>query len=208
MRTYSLGRDTKAEESIITEHQKQLFISQFNPHFLFNALNLIKGYAYVEPRTAGLVVDDFSVYLRGCIEVIKNPKVVPFSWELEKMNAYIRIEEKRFYNLEVNIDIEHLDFMVPGMTILPFVKEAVNRAVYTKEEVGQVFIHTLHDGENSKIIIEDNGGEEEMKYLKGMGISQWSSILEKDVDAQIETEQLSENKRRLTITIPDEKEIF
>lgn len=88
-----------------SEAQKQILLQQLHPHFLFNALSVLKSLIRENPREAGTYAMKLSEFLHYSV---KAPTLitVPLHQELEFTLGYIELQKARFENsFTWNIDI-------------------------------------------------------------------------------------------------------
>jgi len=75
--------------------QKQALIQQLNPHFLFNALSILKSLIDEDPNTAKTYVVKLSDFLRHAIEA-GGQELVSVKSEIEFARGYLAIQQLRF----------------------------------------------------------------------------------------------------------------
>jgi hypothetical protein len=80
------------QELELTQTNVRLMQEQISPHFIFNALYIIKALVFVEPKKAVQAIENFSVYLRRNIDSLKSSELIPFESELEHIEAFLAIE--------------------------------------------------------------------------------------------------------------------
>lgn len=118
--------------------QIEALISQINPHFLYNTLQLIKTEAAMgEPREVSATVNCLSRFLRYTIN--NQEYYVPLREELAHIGYYMEIYKKRFpdkYVLEIEADDRAGEFMVPKLILQPFVENAIKHGLRQKEGTG------------------------------------------------------------------------
>ncbi|MGL4282472.1 histidine kinase [Eubacterium aggregans] len=68
-------------------------MSQIQPHFLYNSLNTIYHLCGKDPQSARVAVNDFSEYLRGNLDSLKQLRPVPFETELRHVKTYLSLEK-------------------------------------------------------------------------------------------------------------------
>ncbi|MBR6228951.1 MAG: histidine kinase [Eubacterium sp.] len=140
------------------EAEVQVMVSQIRPHFMYNALSSIAMLCKLDPDTAYNATIQFSDYLRGNMDSLKNTEPVPFEKELAHLEKYLYIEKLRFKKkLNVEYDIQTRDFEVPQLSVQPLVENAVKHGVGMKKEGGTVRIATRETEDACEIIISDDG---------------------------------------------------
>lgn len=138
--------------------QIEALISQINPHFLYNTLQLIKTES-VKGKTQEVsdTINCLSSFLRYTID---NKKLyVTLEEELDYIRAYIEIYKKRFpgkYTLQIHAGEEIRGSQIPKLTLQPVVENAVKHGMSKKDGPGFLRI-TVTDGPDLMIVIEDNG---------------------------------------------------
>ena len=145
--------------------QKELYeakvgvmVSQIRPHFIYNALTSIAMMCTIDPETAQEATVTFADYLRGNMDSLNQSKPVPFTTELEHLKKYLYIEKMRFDDLlNVEYDIQTVDFQLPLLSIQPLVENAVKHGVGMKEDGGTVTIATKETDSAYEVIIKDDG---------------------------------------------------
>lgn len=145
--------------------QKELYeakvgvmVSQIRPHFIYNALTSIAMMCTIDPETAQEATVTFADYLRGNMDSLNQSKPVPFTTELEHLKKYLYIEKMRFDDLlNVEYDIQTVDFQLPLLSIQPLAENAVKHGVGMKEDGGTVTIATKETDTAYEVIIKDDG---------------------------------------------------
>ena len=140
------------------EAKVSVMVSQIRPHFMYNALSSIAILCKLNPDTAYNATVTFSDYLRGNMDSLKQTAPVPFTRELEHLKKYLYIEKLRFDDqLNIEYDIQAIDFEIPLLSIQPLVENAVKHGVGMKEDGGTVKISTCETDDAYEVIIEDDG---------------------------------------------------
>ncbi|MGN0182344.1 MAG: sensor histidine kinase [Candidatus Ornithomonoglobus sp.] len=135
-----------------------VMLSQIQPHFLHNTINVIRDLCYENPEQAYDALNDFSVYLRGNIDALSKRTLVHFSSELTHIRAYLKIEKLRFGDrLRVVYDIGAEDFFLPSLTVQPIVENAVKHGISEKEDGGTLTLRTRCEEDSVLIEITDDG---------------------------------------------------
>ncbi|HBN55813.1 MAG TPA: hypothetical protein DD414_03475, partial [Lachnospiraceae bacterium] len=138
--------------------QIEALISQINPHFLYNTLQLIKTESIKgETEEVRDTINCLSCFLRYTID---NKKLyVTLAEELDYIRAYMEIYRKRFpgkYTLLIHMEEEVQDNIIPKLTLQPVVENAVKHGMSKKNGPGVIQI-TVTDGPDLMVVIEDNG---------------------------------------------------
>ncbi len=153
-----LEAEKQAMEMKLQESHISIMLSQIQPHFLYNTLNSIYQLCETNPMLARSMVNSFSEYLRNNLSSLDEPGLISFETELAHIKTYLDIEKIRFDDtLEIEYDIECVDFMLPVLTVQPIVENAVKHGTSKKRGGGKVCISTREDGENYVITVSDTG---------------------------------------------------
>ena len=146
----------KKEE--IENLQLNMVITQMQPHFIFNVLNIIYYLCAKDTKLAQTAIDDFSSYLRTNIDSLVSDELAPFSKELEHVKNYLDLEKLRFdEELEIEYDIGPTDFHLPMLVVQPLVENAVKHGIAKSPNGGKLIVRTIEDYDNYYIYVIDNG---------------------------------------------------
>lgn len=153
-----IEKELVKKELALSESNNSLVLSQIQPHFLYNSLTSIYRLCDTKPEEAKEAVSNFSKYLRGNLDSIKQTKMITFSDELKHLQAYLALEKIRYDEyLEVEYDIEESEFFIPPLTVQPLVENAVNHGISDLPDGGKVKISTRDMGDAYEITVSDNG---------------------------------------------------
>lgn len=151
---------TSYERDLRDLEQKALRM-QMNPHFIFNALNTIKGY-YAESRDeeASEYISKFSRLLRLILE--SDSKLIFLEQEVEILSLYLELTAIRYgnkfnYKIDVHDTLDRAEVTLPPMLIQPILENAIIHGVAPKEGYGQINIKFINDNDKLVCIVEDNG---------------------------------------------------
>lgn len=155
----SIDLKAKAYEAEMSVVQKSL-----NPHFIFNCLNLIDSFLYVNNcRSARTVLFNFSDLLRLVID--KSPqRLIPMSEELRIVELYVELERSRSdqsfaFDAAVRPAVDITKLYVPPLIVQPIVENAIKHGILNNPG-GQGKIQLLVDFAADNLLrikIEDNG---------------------------------------------------
>lgn len=150
--------EKQAMELKLQESQISIMLSQIQPHFLYNTLNSIYQLCETNPMRARSMVNSFAEYLRNNLSSLEETGLISFETELSHINTYLDIEKVRFEDtLEIEYDIQCIDFFLPVLTVQPIVENAVKHGTSKKRGGGKVIISTLEENENYIIKVFDTG---------------------------------------------------
>ncbi|MFN0215405.1 MAG: two-component regulator propeller domain-containing protein [Saprospiraceae bacterium] len=134
---------------------------QMNPHFIFNALNTIKGYYGQEKVVeANAFIGKFARLLR--LNLDYSDTTIPLDQEMELLNIYLQLSQIRYpdkINFQINIDssLNAMEIMIPSMLLQPFVENAVIHGVVPKKGRGDIVVDFRAAGEEITVSIRDTG---------------------------------------------------
>lgn len=148
------------EKQMLELEQKALRM-QMNPHFIFNALNTIKGY-YSEGNDikAGNYIAKFSKLLRMLLNT--DGQNTTLDNEIEMLKLYveltrIRYHEKFEYTIKVGSELMPADILIPSLLLQPIVENAIIHGLAAKTNQGQLLISFEKQAGDLICIVEDNG---------------------------------------------------
>lgn len=135
--------------------------SQMNPHFIFNALNTIQAYIYMNDKAnATGYLSKFSKLTRHILELSEKEKV-QVSEEIKALELYLELEKMRFQeDFSYSICYEKIDisgYMIPSMLIQPYVENAIKHGLLHLEGKKELSVKFSIESSNLCIEIEDNG---------------------------------------------------
>ena len=135
---------------------------QIQPHYLFNTLSVIRSLYHENMEEGDEVMAMFSKNFRQSIKNM-NEEMIPFEKEIETINQYIELENKRFSKpFDLILDLDFVNFMVPPLTIEPIIENSVNYSKVNEKDDGFISISSSLENGNVIIVINDNG----IGYLK------------------------------------------
>ena len=146
-------------EMRLVEAQLQALQRQLHPHFLFNTLNAIAGLMRTDVDAADRMMDRLGDLLRMTLNT-SNIQEVALKEELELLQKYLDIEQTRFgprLAVQMTIDPETLDALVPNFMLQPLVENAVRHGIAPHSRPGRITISAGRDGERLTIHIVDSG---------------------------------------------------
>jgi sensor histidine kinase YesM len=175
----------KSMENIFLQTQLQLkkeelkFLKmQVHPHFLFNTLNTLYGFALKKADETPEMILKLSNLLDYILYQIDKP-LVPLSEELNHIEDYISLEKMRF-NESLKVDFKtndvHLDYQIAPMLLIPFVENSFKHGSLIKG-ILTISIEVSMDGNELTFCIK-NSHTPEHKETKGIGLENIKKRLE------------------------------
>lgn len=146
----------------IADVESQAFRAQMNPHFIFNALNSIKGLIVnKQDKEAAIYISKFSKLVRNILDHSRS-KTILLSVELDTLEMYIKLEQMRFrdsfeYDIQVDRNIESDSIFIPPVTIQPFVENAIWHGFKNNHRENRIEIKIKEINDELHISIQDNG---------------------------------------------------
>lgn len=183
---YQLFQEEK-EKSLRSEalaHEAQLLMLryQLNPHFLFNTLNAISTLVLAKRnRQANEMLTKLSKFLRYSLDHSPFDRV-SLTHELTTSQLYLEIEKVRFgerLTLDVNIDREVGDALVPTMLLQPIIENSIKHGISKSETGGTITISAWKEERHLILEVTDDGpglasidpAQNELSLSTGVGVS-------------------------------------
>lgn len=144
--------------------------AQINPHFLYNALNLIYTMALIRGA------DDIAEITNALSDIFKislskGESIIPLSKELEYIRKYVLIQQYRFSKEKIQLNIECgedlLDYPLPKFLIQPLVENSVLHGIEPTSRYCHLNILCHTEDQYLFISVEDDGigtDEEDIFY--------------------------------------------
>ena len=115
----------------IKDQELQYLKKQIHPHFLFNTLNTIYGFALKGSKDTPEIILKLSNLLDYILYQVSKPKV-SLNEEILHLKEYIDLERIRFQDtlkISFESDIADSDKLIPPMLLIPFVENAFKHGV-------------------------------------------------------------------------------
>ncbi len=111
----------------------QMLKNQVNPHFLFNSLNTLTSLVEQNPTEAVKFIKKLSDVYRYVLEQRDNEMVL-LQDEIDLVKSYVFMQQHRYgENLMVSINVEHLNWMLPPMSMQMLLENAIKHNTITEE---------------------------------------------------------------------------
>ena len=131
--------------------------AQIKPHFVFNVLLSIKNLYHSDTELGDEAIDLFSKHLRAQVEAT-GADMIPFEKELDNIRIFTDLENiRRDKNMNVIFDIEYSDFLIPALSLQPFIENAIKYSKINEKEDGYIRISSVYQNGDVLLEISDNG---------------------------------------------------
>lgn len=209
---YILRTTRRADASVIYEKrlnelQASILKNQINPHFIFNALNVIKSQYLISNARGDAAMDIFSKHLRAYVEA-GDKFLVPLSKEIDNLNSYLEILNLSSDNkFTVYYDIESFDFEVPYFSLQPIIENAYKYSQIQFKDNGYLRIVTNEDDDFYHILVIDNGVGFDVNTIKNTstGIKNSKDRFKLLLNANFEIDSKIGEGTKVIIDIPKKK---
>lgn len=146
------------QTKLATSMELKMLQSQINPHFLFNTINTIASLIRTDPETARTLLREFAVFYRRTLE--DSADLIVFAREIEQTQRYFTFEVARFgaerVAMQVDIDAEVEDMLVPPFLIQPLVENAMRHAMPSEGRL-TVTVTGRIEGNDVVVSVADDG---------------------------------------------------
>lgn len=208
---YQGARRAKKLEKELEESRIAILLSQMQPHFIHNILNVIYYLIGKDPAAAQGAVSKFSDHLRNNLEAIAQKELITFRKELDHIYTYLELEQIRFgEELSIVYDIEEDSFLLPVLSIQPLVENAVKHGIAKKRGGGVVTISSQQTENAYRITVSDTGvGFDVERYMDDgkvhVGLINVRQRLASRMNATVDVDSTPGKGTTVTVTIPREK---
>ena len=195
-------------EQKVKELQSTILLEQINPHFIFNSLVLIKS-IYLQDRKRGdRAIDLLSKHIRANVDVKGGKLLIPIEEELKNVQCFVELANMQNNEpLNVFFNIDAYDFMVPALSIEPFIENAIKYSRIQSIEDGYIEVSTEEDDNYYIIKVEDNGvgmDEGDRRKKNSHGIRNALQRFEFLLKATTRVESMPNKGTTIEIRIPKE----
>lgn len=164
-----LQKEKAVFEKELSELEQKALNLQMNPHFIFNAINAIKGfYATSDKVTAEDYIDKFAALMRVILEK-STAETLSLKEEIFILKTYlelavVRYDNKFSFDIKISDGINISQVHLPPMLLQPIVENAVVHGMGPLQKDGKIVVSFEQQGSMLVCTIEDNGlGMEHMR---------------------------------------------
>lgn len=121
-------------QELVTESERKLLHSQFNPHFIFNVLETIR-YAIPHEATEPLsMIESLAKIMRYSIST--SEELVPIEKDQVYLKEYLKLEKLRYeerLSYAIEVDEEIMDVKIPKLIFQPLVENSIKHGFFGYE---------------------------------------------------------------------------
>ncbi|MFT6747150.1 MAG: sensor histidine kinase YesM [Glaciecola sp.] len=146
--------------------------SQLNPHFMFNAMNVIRALIDEDSSKAKDGITQLSNILRHTLNV-NQQKLITIKEELEIVSDYLSLEKLRFeerLHWENNIDQKFMRYSIPPMLLQTIVENGIKHGIANLVQGGQIKLHAEETEDGFSVCVVSDGQYNENNKSKGLGL--------------------------------------
>ena len=146
------------QKQLLSQAEIRALQAQINPHFLFNALNMIAFYCRTDSETARTLLIDLGDYYRNNMNRFEG--LVDLETEIRYVESYVSIEKARFrekLTIEYSFSPETKEVDVPPLVLQPLVENAILHGLLPKKNGGKITLSSMRDADEIVLSVEDDG---------------------------------------------------
>lgn len=132
--------------------------SQFNPHFLYNTLELISITMYIDPKISDRIIQDLNEILRYSINDMSFLRFDEDILYIYKFLDIEKIKSEENFTYEIDMDDESGEVLVPKLFLQPILENSLKYARKSRSKL-DLKIDIKHNDKNLLIRVRDNGRE-------------------------------------------------
>jgi len=190
----------------LAQAQLQALKMQIHPHFLFNTLNSIAALLHKDVEAADKMIARLGDFLRLTL-TRGEEQTLDFDQELGFLKCYLDIEHIRFQDrltVEMDIEPETLNVIVPNLILQPIVENAVRHGISKRASSGHITIRARQQNNRLILQVEDNGPglkSNSNGSHSGIGLSNTRARLEQFYGDDFSFEIANNDGRGVTVTL-------
>jgi signal transduction histidine kinase len=173
LRFMAYARVNRERERELTEARMAALKMQLQPHFLFNALNMIASHVHDEPAIADAMLQHLSSFLRATLRA-SSAQEVPLREEIAFVDSYLEIMKARFegrLRVDMTLPADVRETLVPPLLLQPLVENSITHSLRDHTKRAEISIAAQRHGDRLRLVIEDNGPGINGAPSGGIGLS-------------------------------------
>ncbi len=154
----------------LKEQELNFLKMQIHPHFLFNSLNTIYGYALQHKNEAPEMILKLSNLLDYILYQVNKPKVL-LQNEINHLKDYISLEKLRFHDrlvIDFTDNSQAKNFEIAPMLLIPFVENSFKHGAIVDEKLTvKIYLDVQNDELSFSV---ENSSSIKTKKTNGIGL--------------------------------------
>jgi len=146
-------------EAALKDAELRALRGQLNPHFLFNALNVVRRLAATDPSRTRQAITQLAGLLRDTLNGSEEP-AIKLSAELRQVDAYLQLEKLRFeerLQLDWRVPPEAMPRPVPPYSVLTLVENAMKHGIAARIAGGRLEVEAVLEEDATVIRVLNSG---------------------------------------------------
>ena len=193
----------KAQERIASlnlvnlKAQKQTLTQQLQPHFLFNALSILKSLIHDNKYLAEKYTVQLSDFLRYSVDSHNND-LVTLEEELKFVKDYIDLQKIRFgegFTYSLNTEEEVMQYKVPVFAIQTLVENAFKHNYFTEKNPMNISVKVKAD----KVLVSNDIKSLRLTERSGTGLE---NLKKRYVLYGFDSVMVDQSEKQFSVTIP------
>jgi len=169
-----LEEKLRAEKSnaLLRQAQLQRLTQQMQPHFLFNALNMVSSLMHSDVEKADATLIQLADVLRTTLDLSELHEA-PLATELRLVRGYARVMEERYADrvaIDWRIDEAALACTVPVMSIQPLLENIFKHTVERRRQPTRITLSAMRDDAGLLVRLDDDSGALNPADTPGIGL--------------------------------------
>lgn len=131
--------------------------AQFNPHFAFNVLEMLRYEILFDPENAAEIVVSFANLLRYNIHY--GSTMVPIETDIKYVEDYLKLQKMRFnrrLDYSIHVDESILETKIPKLIIQPLIENSIKHCIEDTFHL-EITINILREGDYIYMSVKDDG---------------------------------------------------
>ncbi len=169
--TLSKLRESQLRSSSV-QAQMSALQAQLVPHFLFNALNVIRALVPSDAAPAREAITTLAALLRSIL-IDARERGIPLSQDLEIMRTYLKIERLRFdtsLQIEEQVSADAMGFHVPPLLCLTLAENSIKHGLQQSKDGGALRFSTALEGGRLVLRFDNPCGTASAHSVESLGI--------------------------------------
>lgn len=148
--------DSAEKDLLLSDQRAAMVVQEIKPRFIYDILVRVGDIFRRDPKRAEGIINNLVEYLKFNLEMTDFVHPIPFEEEMDRVLAYLKIEQARLPNLNVELQLEDMDFYIPALTVQHFVENGIQHGLENKTG-GTLTIKTFKSESGHSIIVQDDG---------------------------------------------------